>query len=108
MHHKETNLTNSLLQDIAVFNEYDSTKLEEWLTGIEMAEDLTSEIQVKLATAKLRRLMHTLVTEAINSDKSWDDIKDLLWLKPCNANIHTYTLCFMEIQQWKRDPCSIN
>ena len=29
--------------------------------------------------------------EAINSDKSCDKINDLLWLKLCNANIHTYT-----------------
>ena len=32
--------------------------------------------------------------EAINSHKSWDKIKDLLWLKLCNANIHTYTSLF--------------
>ena len=37
------NLTNSLLQDIAVFNEYDLTKLEEWLTDIETAADLINE-----------------------------------------------------------------
>ena len=36
-----------------------------------------------------------------NSDKSWDKIKDLLQLKLGNANIHTYTLCFMTIQQQK-------
>ena len=29
---KQSNLKNSLLQDIGVFNAYDSTKLEEWLT----------------------------------------------------------------------------
>ena len=40
---KQTNLMNSLLQDIAIFSENDSTKLEEWLTDIEMAADLTSE-----------------------------------------------------------------
>ena len=40
---KQTNLTNFLLQDIAVFNEYDSTKLEDWLTDIETAADLTNE-----------------------------------------------------------------
>ena len=40
---KQTNLTNSLLQDIAVFNEYDSTNLVEWLTDIETAVDLTNE-----------------------------------------------------------------
>ena len=42
---KQTNLTNSLLQDIAVFNEYDSTNLEDWLTDIETAADLTNENQ---------------------------------------------------------------
>ena len=40
---KQTNLTNSLLWDIAVFNEHDSTKLEEWLMDIETAADLTCE-----------------------------------------------------------------
>ena len=39
------NLTNSLLQDITVFNEYDSTKLDDWLTDIETAVDLTNESQ---------------------------------------------------------------
>ena len=34
---KQSNLTNSLLQDISVFNEHDSTKLEDWLTDIKMA-----------------------------------------------------------------------
>ena len=43
-----------------------------------------------------------LVMEAINSDKSWDEIKDLLWLKLSSANIHTYTSHFMEIQQWEK------
>ena len=90
---------NSLLQDIAVFNEHDSTKLEDWLMDIEMAADLTSESRVKFNKAKSRGLIHTLVTEAITSNKSWDEIKDLLWLKLCNANIHTYTSCFMETQQ---------
>ena len=41
--------------------------------------------------------------EAINSDKSWDERKDLLQLKLCNANIHTYTSCFMDIQQHKKE-----
>ena len=40
---KQTNLTNSLLQDITVFNEYGSTKLEDWLTDTERAADLTNE-----------------------------------------------------------------
>ena len=59
---------------------------------------LTNESQAKLAIAKSRGLTHTLVTEAINSEKTWDEIKELLRLKLCNAKIHTYTLCFMDIQ----------
>ena len=100
---KQTNLANSLLQDIAVFNEYDSTKLEEWLTDIETAADSTNENQAKLAKAKSRGLKHTLVSEAITFDKSWDKIKDLLWLKLCTAVVHTYTSCFMEIKQWEKE-----
>ena len=44
-----------------------------------------------------------LVMESINSDKTWDDTKDLLRPKLCNANIHTYTSCFMDIQQWENE-----
>ena len=52
MTQKQTNLTNSLLQDITVFNEYDSTKLGDWLTDIETAANITYESQAKLAKAK--------------------------------------------------------
>ena len=41
--------------------------------------------------------------EASNSDKPLDEIKDLLQLKLCNANIHTFTSHFMDIQQWERE-----
>ena len=99
---KQSNLTNSLLQDMPVFNEHDSTKLEDWLTDIEMAADLTSESRARLAKARSRGLTHTLVTEAITPNKSWGEIKDLSWLKLGNANIHTYTSCFMEIQQQEK------
>ena len=40
--------------------------------------------------------------EAINSERTWDEIKDLLRLKLCNANIHTYTSHFMDIQWWEK------
>ena len=70
---------------------------------IEPAASLTNESQAKLAKANLGGLTCTLVMEAINSDQSWDEIKDLLWLKLCNANIHTYTLHFMEIQKWEKN-----
>ena len=99
MTQKQTILTNSLLQDITVFNEHDFTKLEDWLTDIETVADLTNVSQAKLAKAKSRGLTHTLITEPINSDKSWEEIKNLLQLKLCNANILTYTSHFMNIQQ---------
>ena len=69
---------NSLLQDIAVFNKHDYTKLDDWLRDSEMTADLTSKRRVRLAKAKLRGLTCTLVTEAITSNKSWDEIKNLL------------------------------
>ena len=100
---KQTHLTNSLLQDIAIFNEHDWTKLEEWLTNIETAADLSSESWAKLAKAKSRALTCTVVMEAINSEKTWDDIKDIHRLKLCNANIHTYTSYFMDIQQQEKE-----
>ena len=100
---KQTNLTNSLLQDIAVFSEHDSTKLEEWLTDLETAANLTNESQAKLVKAKSRGLTCTLVMEAINSEKTRDEIKDLLRLKLFNAYIHTYTSHFMDIQQWENE-----
>ena len=72
------------------FNEYDSTKLEDWLMDIERAADLMNGSQAKLAKAKSRGLTHTLVMEAINPDKSCEEIKDLLWPKLCNANTYLY------------------
>ena len=75
---------------------------------IETAVDLTNESWAKLANTKLRGLTHILVMEAINSDKSQEEIKDLLWLKLCNANVHAYTSHFMGIQKMgKGIPCSI-
>ena len=49
---KQSNLTNSLLEDIPVFNEHDSTRLEDWLTDIEMTADLTSESRARLSKEK--------------------------------------------------------
>ena len=70
---------------------------------IETAVDLTSESWAKLAKAKSIGLTHTLVIEAINSGESWEGIKDLLCLRLCNANIHIYTSCFMDNQQWEKE-----
>ena len=54
---------------------------------IETAADLINESWAKLAKAKSRGSTCMLVTEAINSEKTWDEIKDLLRLKLHNANI---------------------
>ena len=70
---------------------------------LETAADLTNESQAKLTKAKSRGPTHRLITKAINSEKTWDKIEDLLRLKLCNANIHMYTLCFMDIQQQENE-----
>ena len=100
---KQTNLTHSLLQDILVFNGHNATQLETWLVDIETAADLTAENQTKLAQTKSNGLTHTLITEAITSGKSWDDIKDVLQLKICNSDIHTTISHIMEIQQKEKE-----
>ena len=48
---------------------------------IETAADLTAESRTKLGEGKSKGLTCTLITEAITSGKSWDNIKDLLQLK---------------------------
>ena len=88
-----------MLQDIPFFNVHDTTHLEDWIVDIETAADLTTESGTKLAQAKSKGLTCNLITEAIMSGHSWDDIKDSLQLKICNSDIHTSISCFMEIQQ---------
>ena len=67
-----------MLQDILIFAVHDTTLLEDWLIDIETVADLTLESRTKLSQAKSKGLPCTLITEAITSRKSWDDIKDLL------------------------------
>ena len=98
--HTETTQPDKLLnENVPVFNEHDSTRLEDWLIDIEMAADLTSETRARLTKAKSQGLMCTLVTEVISSNKSWDETKDLLRLKLCNADILMYTSQCMEVHQ---------
>ena len=52
-----------------------------------------------LAESKSCGVTHTLIHEATQAGKCWDEIMGILRLKLCNANIPTYTSCFMEIQQ---------
>ena len=45
----------------------------------------------------------TLISEALSSNKTWDEIKDSLHLKICNSDIHTSVSHFLEIQQKERE-----
>ena len=67
---KKTTFANTLLQDITIFNASNSSQLEDWLIDVETAADLTSESRTKLAQAKSKGLTHSLITEALNLDKS--------------------------------------
>ena len=49
---KKTSLENTLLQDIPILNGHDPSQLEDWLTDIESATELTNESRTKLAQAK--------------------------------------------------------
>ena len=55
--------------------------------------------RTKLAQAKSTGIIRTLISEALTSNKTWEDIKDSLHLKICNSDIHTSISHFMEIQQ---------
>ena len=96
---KESILTMTIFQDISTFGGQDSSKLEEWFMDIETAADILTESCTCLTEAKSCSLTCTLICEATQTGKCWDDIRGILRLKLCNANIHTYTSCFMQIQQ---------
>ena len=96
---KKTSLDSSLLQDISTLNENDSSQLEDWLTDIETASELTDKSRTKLVQAKSRGLVRTLILKALTLHKTWEEIKDSLCIKICNSDIHTSISCFMDIQQ---------
>ena len=100
---KKTSLENSLLQDIPILNGNDSSQLEDWLTDIETASELMGESRTKLAQAKSRGLVRTLISEALTLHKTWEEIKDSLHLKICNSDIHTSISHFMDIQQKEKE-----
>ena len=99
---KKTSFVNSLLQDITILNRNNSSQLEDWLTDIKTASDLTGESRTKLAQVKLKGLV-TLISEALTSNKTCDEIKDSLHLKICNLDIHMSVSDFMEIQQKEKE-----
>ena len=78
---KKSTFMNTLLQAITIFNGSDSSQLEVSLIDVETTTDLTSESRTKLAQANSKGLTHTLISETQDSDKSWEEIKDLLHFK---------------------------
>ena len=100
---KKTSLESSLLQDIPILNGQDSSQLEDWLTDIETASELTNKSRNKLAQAKSRGLVRTLITRTLIAQKNWEEIKDSLYLKISNADIHTSISRFMDIQQTDKE-----
>ena len=94
---KKMSLENSLSQDIPILNGNDSSQLEDWLTDIETASELTGESRTKLVQAKSRGLVRTLISEALTLNKTWEDIKDSLHLKIYNSDIHTSISHFIDI-----------
>ena len=99
---KQSKLTNSLMKDIPVLMNMTPPS---WKIGsLTLKQQQTLPVRAQQGLSRQNHeVWHTLVTEAISSNKSWDEIKDLLRLKLCNADIHTYTSWFMEIQQWEKE-----
>ena len=95
----EATLTTTMLQDIPMFNGQQSSKLEDWFMDIKTIIDILRESHTHLAEAKSCGLICTLIGKAVHEEKCWDEIKSILRLKLCNANIHTYTSHLKEIQQ---------
>ena len=100
---KKTSLECFLLQDILTLNGNDSSQLEDWLTDIETASELTGKTRTKLAQAKSSRLVRMLILEALTLQKTREEMKDSLHLKVCNSDIHTSTSHFMDIQQTEKE-----
>ena len=100
---KKTSLESSLLPDIPILHGQDSSQLEDWLTDIETSSELTGESRTKLAQAKSKGLVRTLISEALTAQKSWEEIKDSLHLKISNMDIHTSISHFMDIQQTDKE-----
>ena len=104
---KKTSLESSLLQDIPTLNGNDSSQLEDWLTDIETASELTGKSRTKLAQAKSRGLVRMLILEALTLQKTWEEIKDSLHLKICNSDIHISISHFMDIQQTEKESLAV-
>ena len=97
LHQLRRNIFRKLI--VTTLNGTDSSQLEDWLTDIERASELMGEGRTKLAQAKSRGLVRTLISQALTLHKTWEEIKDSLCLKICNSHIHTSISHFMDIQQ---------
>ena len=64
---KKTSLVRSLLQDIPTLNGQDSSQLEDWVMDIKTASELTGASITKLAQAKSKGLVRTLISEALTA-----------------------------------------
>ena len=75
---KKTSLESSLLQDIPTLKGQDPSQLEDWLTDIETASELTGESRTKIAQIKSKGLVRTLISEALTAQKNWEEIEESL------------------------------
>ena len=73
------------------------------MTDIETTSELTGESRTKLAQAKSRGLVRSLISETLTLNKTWEDIMDSLHLKICNSDIHTSISRYLEIQQREKE-----
>ena len=101
-------MESSLLQDIPTLNGQDSSQLEDWLIDIETSSELTGESRTKIAQAKSKGLVRTLISEALTAQKTWEEIEDSLQLIISNADIHTSISRFMDIQQTDNESLATN
>ena len=82
MYHIKDNIFRKLfVARYSTLNGQDSSQLEDWLTDIETASELTGESRTKLAQAKSRGLVRTLISEVLTAQKTWEEIQDYLYLK---------------------------
>ena len=66
------------------------------------------KVKPNLAKAKSRGLTHILGHEKQSTlEKSWEEIKDLLRLKLCNANIHTLHLTLSSTSNNQEKECHL-
>ena len=68
---------------------------------------IDNESRTKLAQAKSRGLVRTIISEALTSHKNWDEIKDILRLKICHSDIHTSISKFMDIKQKEKESLAV-